>query len=236
MFLGFAFALVGCTDRAADDGGGDGDTGAATSNASSGSADSAGEASRGDATEGRRCDAFSNEETPVGFTFSVQNARAEAIIIGDAVSCASSYFAVESGSTDVPGSWAGPHCAISCEDVMMGGCDCTADCPSVAPVRIEPGGTYEVSWHGMVLTPVEMPAECASQGCSPQCGQLREVTADERHSITLGVARPQACIDGCECVANADGWCEAQESFVETQPLTLEFTYAPGQMAPVVVE
>lgn len=212
---------LACADRsAADDVGGQSTT---DSGESSGS--------------GAVCEGFADDPAPPTYSISIQNGGTEALLLGGPTSCQPSYFAITSGSPEVAGSWTGPHCALTCEDSIAGVCGCTADCPLVQAVRLEPGGVYVLEWDGRVLVPAELPAACATADCGTSCNVLREVPEGVPHTLTVGTIDPAMCPpEGCACTANADGWCLVDGLFAEATARTSELTYARGEGTFVVLQ
>lgn len=164
---------VGCGPSAGDDGDTLGTTEAATG------AETATPGDEGSDTGGPPADACApirsdeGEGQPVSIT--LRNAHAEPIFVGLGNECVLETFEVlaEDGTAlDV----VGPNCTQSCTEVIESGChslECGA-CAGPQLVRLEPGGTWQVEWSGVLWAGLAVPAACASPAdCSGGCTARR---------------------------------------------------------------
>ena len=223
LLLSLSIAPFGCADRSSGGGSGGG-----TGSSSDGGSESQ---TGGTSSGGDVCDDYANDPPVAGPpTVTIRNTGSEAIVLGSPTSCQPSLVAVESGVDSVPGVWYGPHCAFTCEEVMEGGCGCTADCPVATAVRIDPGASYTTTdWPGMFMVEAELPGECVNGDCGTSCNVLRQAPAGQ-HELTVGLVNAELCGDtACECMVNAEGWCELGGFFDLTTPYTASIDYVPGQ-------
>jgi hypothetical protein len=197
-----------------------------------GSGEGSGDATSSSTSGGPDCDALANDDgfTPVSFV--LENTRTEPIYLVGPNACQPEYLHITSLVEGMPGEWIGPHCALTCEDAMEGVCGCTADCPLVQTIRIEPGGRYTVEWNGMVLAPAPLPAECVAGDCAGDtCSIARRAVAGGPYQLVLGLVDVPLCIDdpACACTPSQDGWC-ALESYgdVATELPSFELVLADG--------
>jgi hypothetical protein len=101
----------------------------------------------------------------------------------------------------------------TCEDLFTEGCAYPADCAGGPTVRIDPGGRYSTTWGRTRYELIEMPGGCFAQPamCGPQCYQEQPAPDGTYTFSTRAGSEIAQCTDtpaDCECVANADGWCE----------------------------
>jgi len=100
-------------------------------------------------------------------------------------------------------------CEFTCGETLLGDCACQAGCATPGlVVRIDPGATYESGWTGGRWATLAIAEEC-SVGCELECVAREQAPSGQYKLVARAstVLLAQECVD-CDCVANADGWCE----------------------------
>jgi hypothetical protein len=202
--VGSMWLSLGCGPGAGDEGDATGTTEAATS---------ADASTQGDATDstggppGDACDPIRPDDAegqPVVIT--LRNDRAEPIFVGYGNECVLQAYELlaPDGTALDP---IGPTCTQSCAEVIESGCqaiDCGA-CGGPELVRLEPGGTWELEWSGVLRPGLEIPEACASSPeCDGGCAGRRLPQAGEH--VVRSIAFVSCTSDaGTPCDACADG-------------------------------
>jgi hypothetical protein len=144
------------------------------------------------------------EGQPVVIT--LRNDRAEPIFVGYGNECVLQAYELlaPDGTALDP---IGPTCTQSCAEVIESGCqaiDCGA-CGGPELVRLEPGGTWDLEWSGVLRPGLEIPEACASSPeCDGGCAGRRLPEAGEH--VVRSVAFVSCTSDaGTPCEECADG-------------------------------
>ncbi len=203
-----AALLAACTTTVTafeDDGG----TGAGASG--SGASGSTGGSGGG----GAECSGFEDTTTVTTVTVTVQNATAQAIYLGG-TDCEIDIDLRLFDAADQPVRFRDGVCHFTCSELQVTDAVCAAGCALPPIVMIAPGGSYELTFNGTMLDPVEMPTSCyfnadfATGTCdqrvvAPTGGYAFAVTGYDDSWCPLD--QPGAC----ECTPNASGNCTVEQ-------------------------
>lgn len=180
------------------------------------------------------CEDYADVRREGSVTLHVKNETEEPIVLGPPASCQPVSVTIESLTNASPGSFAGLHCLFTCEMSFDGVGGCTADCPFPPTVRIEPGGTYDVDWNGLVYEGVDLPQECCESECSGTC-QLPHVAQAGSYKATVALADSEVVAETAVCPDDAES-CELQTFLdsVDVSPKTIDFELSDGSATIVV--
>jgi hypothetical protein len=200
-----ALALAGCGPKAGGSGDDGGSGTAAGTSATSG-------ASSGGGSSGGACDGFANDRD-IGpeVRVRVTNATMTPIYLTEAASCGSSVpFELARDGAEVDW-WLG-DCSFTCEQHLSSDCGCNDICRLDTVVRVDPGGVFPLAWPGSILEAAELPPQCPTTYCGPECKILRQAPPGS-YELTVRVGTEHACgAPACDaqCWDSGDGWCRME--------------------------
>lgn len=113
--------------------------------------------------------------------------------------------------------------AFSCTQVDAADeCACDPGPPyQPGAIRIDPGGVYEAtSWSSLVWIDGSIGSECVDPGCGTFEGPVATCRRQVPYLGTFVVARARAstALDGDDCDASAEGWCETGAGATPVDP------------------
>jgi hypothetical protein len=97
------------------------------------------------------------------------------------------------------------NCVPTCASFAAGPVNCDAGISFAKVIRIDPGGTYQEAWNGLVTIQRTMPAACYNEASAPQasCAQLQKpATGSYQAHAMAGTSCPD-----CICTPDATGSC-----------------------------
>jgi hypothetical protein len=157
------------------------------------------------------CDAYLDEAPPQNVAITVRNEGTATIFLGGE-GCAADIgvgLAAADGSALPQGA---SGCGYTCEQLQTRPAACPADCALPPVVRVDPGGSYQLSWSGSYVEPASMPKSCYFEPSYAGPGCERRIVAPAGDYTLTASAWPQTtCVDNsCDCQPDASGSCVMQ--------------------------
>ena len=150
------------------------------------------------------------DQTGQATTVRLTNQRTEPIFLGGSNDCGPTEpFGIEGPDGKPVKLWPG-GCGHTCEGLQSHGNYCSGACMMPPLIRIEPGGTYERKWQGVVFEPASMPDSCYSDpnDLLTSCEQQLPAPAG-KYAFSASASAQATCGSGsCVCPAGSPGWCE----------------------------
>lgn len=218
-------------------------TGAETTATSSETTDTTTDTTAPTTTSGQVCESFLDQEvTGPAVAVTIENRREEAVFVLPGPGC-SGRSRLELRRDGATLRFHDATCDFTCADHFAGGCQCEADCPASPAIRIEPSGRFRYTWSGALFVPVSPPESCFASECGSSCEQRQQAGPGAYEFASAAGLAASVCGDSpelCECMANADGWCELPgldgAAFAEVVELAAGFTYPEQTAAALIVE
>jgi hypothetical protein len=116
-----------------------------------------------------------DDEDPEPVMITLRNDFQEPIFVGFGHECVLQAFEIVAPDGDVLDT-IGPFCTQSCAEVIESGCSdiVCGGCGGPELIRLEPGGTWEIEWSGLLRPALEIPVECSpSNACTGSCAGRR---------------------------------------------------------------
>jgi hypothetical protein len=123
--------------------------------------------------------------------------------------------------------WSRAACEWSCEEILDS-CACGADCVANTLLRIEPGGSYDITWDLALYAGKDLSLDCPVEGCPTHCYR-RVVAGDGDYRVTASAGT--ACVGGATACSCSDGVesCQLAAELDGTATLTAQATLTlPG--------
>lgn len=180
------------------------------------------------------------DDAPEAFGITVENGGDQPIYLTNAGCSGAIGFRILGGSgavTEVPRD----PCDFTCGELTVQSPVCAADCAAPRVVRVEPGGSYALSWTRRVQVQDQMPARCHFEPAlaTDRCDQLFRAP-DGDYGLEVDVYDAVGCgADPCEtCTPDAAGSCELPfGASVEGQARIAQATFSlPADGALISVE
>lgn len=146
-------------------------------------------------------------------TITLRNASNAAIFVPAAEGCDWHPLTIEASGDERK--WFRGPCEWSCEDVLDS-CSCGADCAAASAIRIEPGGTYDITWDRAFYVTEDLSLDCPVEGCPTRC--YRRTVADDG-DYRVSAAAGTICADEASCACPDD--VDACELYVAIDSTTL---------------
>lgn len=158
------------------------------------------------------CASFDDEAEEQSVTVTVRNDTTGPLFWSNDIGCVS-FLSLQ--VTDPDGNartWrAGGLCQFTCEILQQEGPDCPAMCPLPPVIYIEPGGSYDEEWTGLVHEERSMPEACYLSPLQPgdqPCQQLVVAPAGDYTMTARAWTELSDCAGGsCLCQPDASGSC-----------------------------
>jgi hypothetical protein len=162
------------------------------------------------------CNEYLDEAQVQEVTITIRNNGSDIIYLGGEGCSSEILLSLAGADGELP--WRSGGCGFSCEDLQQHSGVCAADCAMPPVVRVDPGGSYELSWTGRHLQQQSMPDGCFDE---PQYAgegscQSHVVAAAGDYTLSAYAWLQTGCVDTtCDCQPDANGSCR-MEGFAST--------------------
>jgi hypothetical protein len=184
------------------------------------------------------CEDYLDEPPGETLTLRYQNAGSSTLFVGMASGCSGLLLPFDVrpvGGTDLTLIRTGCN---TCETLQEGEQACPAMCAMPPIMRLEPGGSYEVTWDARHWIAAMMPDSCYADIEYATCTQhvVLQPGAYELTAYVYPDCNP-AGTSACDCTASSEGWCRVEMGGSPTGTRltsTVTFDYPPSASSPAV--